>query len=149
MAGLRPFESAPHAAGDAWTAEAADALTQPMMDTYEALIARHAAASGAHNDPRIPVAAALVTCSGTTYTLRSGYNIDTVMRTGVGALDVKLSVTLVADAWGAEVNIWNDLVHVGNYREPSNTSTVKVLLANLSGDAADVSFLLLVYGVTA
>lgn len=142
------IDETPYAAGDPWSSGDAEGLSRPMLSMFDALVLRHAKADGKHKDPRVPIAAALVTCSGTTYTLRNGYNVGSLTRMGVGAVKVSLSgVTLAADSWGAEVScIINDTLHLGSYYDTTTTTAVNVQLVTSAGAAADVSFLLLVYG---
>lgn len=141
---------APYAAGDPWTAEDASLFADSAIGLFDALILRHDKADGTHRDPRIPVAAALVTVAGTTPTLRASHNVSGVSRTGAGDYKIDLSITLVADAWGAEVcPSLSETLYFGSYHTPSTTIAVNVHLASAAGVAADTSFLVLVYGEVA
>lgn len=141
----------PYQTGDKWTAEDAGLVALFGFSLFDSLRARHALADGAHKDPRIPVAAALVTVAGTVYTLRDAYRVSAVTRTALGAVKVDLSgVTLVANRWCAEVCPGpNDAEHCGVSVDPTTTTAVNVQLCDGAGAAADVSFLVLVYGETA
>lgn len=148
MARLPEGDAPAYAAGDPWTAEDASMLAGQSLDVVDALVLRHARATGKHRDPRIPVAAAIVTCSGTTYTIRKNYSMPTLTRNGVGDVKLDLSgVTLTADGWGLKVGcILNDALHFGSYKDPTTTAAVNIQLVDAAGAAADVSFWVEVYG---
>ena len=141
----------PYQTGDPWGAEDASLLGLASFDLFDTLRSRHAAADGAHKDPRVPVAAALVTVAGAVYTIRKNYRMPTLTRVSAGLVKLDLSgVTLIANRWGAEVGPGpNDAEHAGTFVDPTTTATVSVQLVDGVGAAADVSFLVLVYGETA
>lgn len=150
MPRIEYIDETPYAAGNPWTAADAENLSEPMLGLFDALVLRHAKANGKHRDLHIPIAAALVTVSGTTPTLRSSYNVSAVSRVATGQYKLDLSVTLVADAWGAEVScILNDSLHAGAYYDTTTTTSVHVHLVTIAGVGADVSFMVLIYGAEA
>lgn len=138
-----------YAAGDPWTADDASLLGPDSVALFDAARFEHTT-SGPHDTQPIAKIAALVTWSGAAYSVTKGYNVTpgagSVTRHSAGLVKVDHLLTLVANLWGARVEVVaNDQPHFCTYTDPTQTTGVTVQIVDKNGAAADASFWLEVW----